>query len=105
MDNTSYDTNDANTQYNNSDDNNNQSRPSITQDKLKEFIVYIITSIVTQKDQVDISVEEDVTGSFTVTIKVAQEDKGRVIGKKGSTINSLRTLIRVFGKILILVQD
>jgi predicted RNA-binding protein YlqC (UPF0109 family) len=81
------------------------SRPTITPERLKDFIRYIVQNIVTDPDQVDVAIMEDVPGSYTVHIKVAQEDKGRVIGKKGNTINALRALVRVFGRIIILLQD
>jgi uncharacterized protein len=80
-------------------------RPTITPERLKDFIRYIVQNIVTDADQVDVAIMEDVPGSYTVHIKVAQEDKGRVIGKKGNTINALRALVRVFGRIIILLQD
>jgi uncharacterized protein len=80
-------------------------RPTITPERLKDFIRYIVQNIVTDADQVDVAIMEDVPGSYTVHIKVAQDDKGRVIGKKGNTINALRALVRVFGRIIILLQD
>lgn len=87
------------------DNNNNQNkkRPEINADKLREFVTFIIQNLVLNKDQVDVSVIEDVPGAFTVNIKVADEDKGRVIGRRGSTINALRGLVRVFGKVLIVL--
>jgi len=84
------------------DDDN---RPSISAENLNEFIKYIVSNIVTNKDQVEVAIMEDVPGSYTVHIKVAPEDKGRVIGKKGNTINAIRSLVRVFGKIIVLLQD
>lgn len=91
--------------FQNNNDQNDLDRPQITPEQLKEFVSYVIQNIVTQKDEVDVAVMEDVPGSYTVHIKVAAEDKGRVIGKKGNTINALRALVRVYGKILILLQD
>jgi predicted RNA-binding protein YlqC (UPF0109 family) len=85
------------------DDDSN--RPSISPENLTEFIKYIVSNIVTQRDQVEVMVMEDVPGSYTVHIKVAADDKGRVIGKKGNTINAIRALVRVFGKIIVLLQD
>ena len=90
---------DASTQMDDKD------RPSISADNLSEFIKYIVSNIVTEKDAVEVAIMEDVPGSYTVHIKVAPEDKGRVIGKKGNTINAIRSLVRVFGKIIVLLQD
>lgn len=86
-----------------SDDDKN--RPTISSEDLSEFIRFIVSNIVTQKDQVEVAVMEDVPGAYTVHIKVSAEDKGRVIGKKGNTINAIRSLVRVFGKIIVLLQD
>lgn len=85
--------------------NTDQNRPQITPDQLREFVHYIISNLVTQRDQVDVAVMEDMPGTFTVHVKVAQEDKGRVIGKSGNNINAIRTLVKVFGRIAVLVQD
>lgn len=82
-----------------------EGRPTISADQLSEFVRYIVENIVTTKSAVEIAVMEDVPGSYTVHIKVAAEDKGRVIGKKGNTINAIRALVRVFGKIIVLLQD
>ena len=84
---------------------NNSARPQITTEKLNEFVTYIIKNLVTEPDQVEVSVTEDMPGSFTVNVKVGQGDKGRVIGRSGSTINAIRALVRVFGRILVLIQD
>lgn len=80
-------------------------RPSISAEQLHSFILFIVENIVTHKDQVKVSVSEDMPNSFTVYIAVSPEDKGRVIGKKGNTINAIRALVRVFGRILVTLQD
>ena len=80
-------------------------RPTISSQDLTEFVKYIARNIVTKKDDVEVVVMEDIPGSYTVHIKVSPEDKGRVIGKKGNTINAIRSLVRVFGKIIVLLQD
>lgn len=82
-----------------------QNRPTITPEKLKDFIVYVISNIVTVKEEVDVTIVEDMPSSYTVHVKVSAEDKGRVIGKKGNTINALRALVRVFGRIIIVIED
>lgn len=90
---------------NNNDAGGDEGRPTITSDQLTEFVKFIVENIVTSKEEVEVAVMEDVPGSFTVHIKVAADDKGRVIGKKGNTINAIRSLVRVFGKIIVLLQD
>ncbi|BDQ04829.1 MAG: hypothetical protein KatS3mg084_0347 [Candidatus Dojkabacteria bacterium] len=81
------------------------SRPTINQEQLQKLVAFITTNLVTQKDKVEVSVMEDIPGAYTVYIKVAPEDKGRIIGKNGNTINALRTLMKVFGRIIVIVQD
>ncbi|GIW57407.1 MAG: hypothetical protein KatS3mg083_352 [Candidatus Dojkabacteria bacterium] len=81
------------------------SRPTINQEQLHKLVAFITTNLVTQKDKVEVSVMEDIPGAYTVYIKVAPEDKGRIIGKNGNTINALRTLMKVFGRIIVIVQD
>ena len=80
-------------------------RPQITPERLKEFVEYVIKNIVNIVEEVEVTVLEDMPNSYTVHVKVSQEDKGRVIGKKGNTINALRALVRVFGRIMILIED
>lgn len=92
-------------QNHNTDQSSDHNRPQITPEQLKEFVHYIVANLVTLKDQVDVAVMEDMPGVYTVHVKVAAEDKGRVIGKSGNNINAIRTLVKVFGRIAVLVQD
>jgi predicted RNA-binding protein YlqC (UPF0109 family) len=50
----------------------------------------IVRRLVTKPDEVHVVEEKSGSGVILVTISVAEEDIGRVIGKKGSTINSIR---------------
>ncbi len=61
---------------------------------MKELVEYIAKSIVDSPDDVVVTEE---TGDEGVTLKlqVADEDKGRVIGKQGRIAEAMRTLIRV----------
>lgn len=55
-----------------------------------DLVGTIVRRLVTKPEEVVI--REDVGGSGTVliTIEVSSEDIGRVIGKRGSTINAIR---------------
>lgn len=55
-----------------------------------ELIDLIVRRLVTKPDEVKISEDRSDSGAILLTIKVAGEDIGRVIGKKGSTINAIR---------------
>ncbi|MEK9200752.1 MAG: KH domain-containing protein [Patescibacteria group bacterium] len=58
---------------------------------MQDFLTFLITPLLTTPDSLQISVN----GS-TVTLKVGDADTGRVIGKHGATINSLRTLVKTY---------
>ena len=55
-----------------------------------ELVDLIVRRLVTKPEEVKISEERSDSGAILLTIKVSGEDIGRVIGKKGSTINAIR---------------
>lgn len=59
---------------------------------MKELIEYIVKSIVDNPDEVEVT---QIDGESTVVfeLRVKQDDVGKVIGKKGRTINAIRTLV------------
>lgn len=60
---------------------------------MEEIISYIIKKLVKNQDAVEITSKVD--GRYTiVNVKADKEDLGRIIGKNGNTINSIRTIIR-----------
>jgi len=61
---------------------------------MKELIEYIAKSIVNAPDDVVVTEETDDQGT-TFKLQVADDDKGRVIGKQGRVAQAIRTLIRV----------
>ena len=61
---------------------------------MKELVEYIAKSIVNAPDEVVVTEEEDEHG-ITLKLQVADEDKGRVIGKQGRIAEAMRTLVRV----------
>jgi hypothetical protein len=61
---------------------------------MQELVRYIASSLVDDPSQVQVDeVERD--GSVVYELRVAPEDMGRVIGKKGRVANAMRTLLRV----------
>ena len=60
--------------------------------KMKEFVEYIVKNLVDYPDKVRIN---EVGGTHTLIIELAVEksDIGKIIGKKGKTINAIRTLL------------
>jgi hypothetical protein len=61
---------------------------------MKELIEYIAKSIVTKPEEVVVTEEQRSEGVF-LKLQVAQEDKGRVIGRQGQVAQAMRTLLRV----------
>jgi len=61
---------------------------------MKELIEYIAKSIVNAPDQVVVT-EETTDEMITLKLHVADDDKGRVIGKQGRIVQAMRTLLRV----------
>jgi len=61
---------------------------------MKELVEYIAKSIVNAPDDVVVTEEETEEG-ITLKLQVADDDKGRVIGKQGRIAEAMRSLIRV----------
>lgn len=59
----------------------------------KELVEFIVKHLVTQPDAVIVE-ESGEENSTKVLIRVAHEDVGRIIGKRGATINSIRLLAK-----------
>lgn len=79
---------------------------------MKELLEYIVKSIVNTPDAVEIEEKEsiDFPGLTILTINVAEDDKGVVIGRKGRTINAIRDLItinaiRTNRRVKVLIKD
>lgn len=61
---------------------------------MRELVEYIAKSIVNSPDDVVVTEEETEQG-ITLKLQVADDDKGRVIGKQGRIAEAMRTLVRV----------
>jgi len=62
----------------------------------QEFVEFIVKSLVGNPDKVNIVRTIDEKGVL-LELTVDQEDLGRVIGKRGNTAQSIRTLLRALG--------
>ena len=76
---------------------------------MKDFLENIVKNIVEQPDSVVVTEVED-NGKVNLHIKVDDADMGRVIGKEGKVINSIRMIMRVIAirqkvKIRVDVED
>ncbi|MBW6440508.1 KH domain-containing protein [Patescibacteria group bacterium] len=64
--------------------------------KDKDFVEYIVKSIVDNPEDVKIERTVDEMGVL-ISLNINPEDMGQVIGRQGSTAKSIRTLLRVIG--------
>ena len=63
---------------------------------MKQLIEYIVSNIVNHPESVVITEEKTEDGEATkYLIKVDPEDVGRVIGKQGKVIKSIRQIVRI----------
>ncbi len=63
---------------------------------MKELVEYIARSIVTAPEEVKVTQETDEDENMVIVkLEVAEDDKGRVIGKQGRVAEAMRTLLRV----------
>lgn len=62
----------------------------------EQFVEFIVKSLVSKPDAVVVSRSVDEKGVL-LELTVDPEDLGRVIGKRGATAQSLRTLLRALG--------
>ena len=61
---------------------------------MKKALLYIVQSIVTEEEKVEVN-EEEQDGIINFTIKVAQSDMGKIIGKGGKVIRSIRNALKI----------
>lgn len=61
---------------------------------IQELVEYITKSLVDDPNQVHVKMSEN-AHAVNVELQVAPEDMGRIIGKGGRVVNSLRTLVRI----------
>ncbi|MDR0616589.1 MAG: KH domain-containing protein [Synergistaceae bacterium] len=54
----------------------------------------IVKRLVNQPDKVSVTSERNEGGAVMVTISTASDDVGRVIGKRGATINAIRLVAK-----------
>lgn len=60
------------------------------------FVEYIVKQIVEKPDEVVVERTVDEMGVL-ITLKVAKDDMGKIIGKSGQTAKAIRVLLRVIG--------
>ena len=66
------------------------------QNILGDWLLNLVKGCVSNPDAVVIDAKEDDMGLF-FSVKVHEDDRGKVIGKKGANAQALRTLLRCAG--------
>lgn len=61
---------------------------------MKKLLKFIIENIVEKPKEIKIKEEEN-NNEVVLTLKVASEDMGKIIGKKGKIIRAVRQLLRI----------
>ncbi|EPP39121.1 KH domain protein, partial [Chlamydia psittaci 84-8471/1] len=62
---------------------------------MEEFVAYIVKNLVADPEAVEIRSIQDESGeSIKLEIRVAPDDIGKIIGRRGNTIHALRTILR-----------
>ncbi len=61
-----------------------------------ELVTYIVNQLVEDKSAVNVTTDNG-EGVETITIRVAENDIGKVIGKQGKIAMSIRTLAKAVG--------
>lgn len=64
--------------------------------KDQEFVEYVVKALVDTPEKVKVERRVDEMGVL-ITLDVAAEDMGKIIGRDGATAKALRTLLRVVG--------
>lgn len=64
--------------------------------KDQEFVEYVVKSLVDHPDKVKTTRKVDEMGVL-ITLDIAPEDMGQIIGRQGQTAKAIRTLLKVVG--------
>lgn len=68
----------------------------VSQGEDLDFVEFIVKQIVSNGDDIEVTRQVDEMGVL-ITLRVSQEDMGRIIGKNGQTAKALRILLRIMG--------
>ena len=88
--------------YNTSDNSSQRSQTNENGEMNKsanadqEFLEFLVKSIVENPDKVQVNRKVDEMGVL-LTLKVAPQDMGLVVGRQGSTAKAIRSLLRIVG--------
>ena len=61
---------------------------------MEQLVKYIVSQLVNNQEQVEIASQEDEKGVTVITVKVDNDDMGRVIGKSGKVAQAIRSIVK-----------
>jgi uncharacterized protein len=61
---------------------------------VKDLLEYLACGLVDEPDEVSVEQFEQDDGTIVLELAVAEGDYGKVIGRGGSTVNALRTVLK-----------
>lgn len=62
----------------------------------KDFLEYVVKTLVDHPEDVKIERKVDEMGVL-LTLNLHKDDMGQIIGRQGSTVRAIRTLLRIIG--------
>jgi predicted RNA-binding protein YlqC (UPF0109 family) len=65
--------------------------------RLKELLEFLAKTLVDRPDQVEVKEYEEDDETVVLELSVAEEDRGKVIGRQGRTAKALRGIMRAGG--------
>lgn len=63
----------------------------MTEPAVKELVLHIVRQLADHPDKIDLR-QSDENGLLQLHLTVAEEDKGKIIGKQGKVIKAIRSL-------------
>lgn len=63
---------------------------------MDDFVYFVVRALVDEPDEVRVDVVER-NGMSVIQLRVAPVDVGKVIGRRGTTIQAIRSLVQVGG--------
>lgn len=72
------------------------SENELLSDKVCDLVDFVVSSIIDYPDELELEVTDSPHATL-IEIRANPEDCGKIIGKQGNTIKSLRTLARALG--------
>ena len=65
--------------------------------KVADLVEFIVCGLVDDEDAVTLDVTDSASGAL-IEVSCAEQDAGRIIGRRGRTIKAIRTLARALGQ-------